>query len=243
VAAVLDAMRAGAGPQPRSPLLALCDASLAAEAAIDVALAAEQAICEPWVAHHISACVADDEMLFTSNSLPIRHVDNFCATTPLVLSNRGASGIDGIVHTAIGMALGCGTRCTLLVGDLATLHDLNALATLSKQSIQLVIVVLNNGGGGIFRFLPIASHDGVFSPFFDTPHDHDFRGCCQAFGIQYSCATTPAEFKAAFDEARAGSSPHVVEVDTSAADITATVGKLRSAASQAGHQAFEERAV
>ena len=104
------------------------------------------------------------QVLFASNSLPIRHLDSYCASTPLIFSNRGASGIDGIIHTAIGVALGSGSRCTLLVGDLAALHDLNALATLRATNAQLVIVVLNNRGGGIFTFLPIASHDDFFSP-------------------------------------------------------------------------------
>lgn len=129
------------------------------------------------------------QILFASNSLPIRHLDNFCATTPIVMSNRGASGIDGILHTGLGVALGSGSRSTILVGDLAALHDLNALATLRKTGAHLVVVILNNQGGGIFRFLPIASHD-IFSPYFDTPHEHDFASICEGFGLPYTVAPT-----------------------------------------------------
>ena len=80
--------------------------------------------------------------------------------------------------------------CTLLIGDLAALHDLSALMTVKKAGALLTIVILNNAGGGIFRFLPIASHEQIYSPYFDTPHDHDFGQCCEAFGIPYVHAAT-----------------------------------------------------
>ena len=100
----------------------------------------------------ISAVGAEDEAVFVSNSMPIRYLDMLCPVAPTVLCNRGASGIDGILHTAIG-ATGAGSRCTLSSVTF-TLHDLNGLSTLSNSNLPLVIVMLNNAGGGIFRFLP-----------------------------------------------------------------------------------------
>ena len=164
----------------------------------------------PWV----SAFPSENEVLFASNSLPIRHLDSFCPQLPPVLSNRGASGIDGILHTALGVSLGGVGRCTLLVGDLAALHDLNALASIRKASPPLTIVVLNNQGGGIFRFLPIASHADVYSPYFDTPHAHSFGECCAGFGLPYCAARTRGEFVSAIESARRDGGPYVIEVPT-----------------------------
>ena len=251
VACVLDALRGGLGSEllPRNPLLALCEASLAAEAALQQALADSDPaapISEPWVARRLCAALADadDELLFASNSLPIRHIDSYCAATPLVLSNRGASGIDGILHTAIGVALGSGSRCTLLVGDLATLHDLNALDTLGKTHAPLTVVVLNNHGGGIFRFLPIAGHDDVYSPYFDTPHAHDFAAFCRGFGIPHAHARTRSAFEAALADVRraaGGAGPCVVEVATDKEEGHALIGALRKAASHAALQSLAEK--
>lgn len=174
------------------------------------------------------------QLLFASNSLPIRHIDSFCASTPLVLSNRGASGIDGIVHTALGVALGSGTRCTLLVGDLAALHDINALAALRKANAPLIIVVLNNQGGGIFANLPIASHSDVFDPYFTTPHEHEFGSFCDGFGLPYKLATSADAFREAFHAARAaGAGPHVIEARTSIGETHAAGLALRRAAALA----------
>ena len=116
--------------------------------------------------------------------------------------------------TALGVSLGGVGRCTLLVGDLAALHDLNALASIRKASPPLTIVVLNNQGGGIFRFLPIASHADVYSPYFDTPHAHSFGECCAGFGLPYCAARTRGEFVSAIESARRDGGPYVIEVPT-----------------------------
>ena len=242
IASILGSLQYGLAdePIPLNPLLGLCAASREADAAVQRALSERSEISEAWVAHHICSVLtsagAEDDLLFVSNSMPIRYVDMFCASTPLVLSNRGASGIDGILHTAIGATLGSGGRCTLLVGDLATLHDLNGLASLSKTSLPLVIVVLNNAGGGIFRFLPIATHQDFYSPYFDTPHVHDFRGCCEGFGLPYTCATTVASFEASFERARRESGPHIIEVPTVMDAGYAMVETLKLAGRDAAQQ-------
>ena len=197
-------------------------------------------VSEAWVARHICAALtsssSEDEALFVSNSMPIRYLDMVCPTAPPVLCNRGASGIDGIVHTALGATLGCGGRCTLLVGDLATLHDLSALPTLGSSGLPIVVVVLNNGGGGIFRFLPIANHEDVYSPYFDTPHNHDFARCCEGFGLPYTCTRSKLEFEKAFEHARTVPGPHVIEVQTQMEAGHALVTALKGAVRDAAHQ-------
>jgi len=224
---------------------ALSSASNAAEKALQEAMSDsshDMPATETWVARKICSELTtsggvDDEVLFASNSLPIRHLDGFCSELPTVVTNRGASGIDGILHTAIGVAKGSVGRCTLLVGDLATLHDLNSLVTLKQTAVSLVAVILNNQGGGILRFLPIASHNDIYSPFFDTPHTHTFEGCCQGFGLPYTSTPSRAEFTAAFERARREGGPHVIEVPTNKEEGYAEAARLRAAAKVAAQTA------
>jgi len=122
--------------------------------------------------------------LVLGNSLPIRHADTFTRPMPArqaVVVNRGASGIDGQVSTAIGAAQATGARAVLLLGDLTLLHDLNALAA----ARHVTIVVLNNDGGGIFSWLPVAAAEDVFTPLFATPHGFSFRAAADMFGLSY----------------------------------------------------------
>ncbi|CAM9180863.1 unnamed protein product, partial [Discosporangium mesarthrocarpum] len=116
-------------------------------------------------------------------------------------ANRGASGIDGVVSSAAGYAAGLKAPVTLLIGDMATLHDLGSLHTLrclGSDVGPLTIVCVNNGGGGIFAFLPIAAHKDAFSPLFDTPHETTFEGVCKSLGICYRRVTTDKEFQEAY---------------------------------------------
>ena len=120
-----------------------------------------------------------------------------------VSMNRGASGIDGIISSAIGFAESTLKRTTLLIGDLATLHDLNAFHNLNspkrkKGALPLTSIIVNNDGGGIFSFLPIAKHgnDVGFEEFFGTPTSaFSFRKGAEAFGLPYEKASSYNEFK------------------------------------------------
>ena len=187
-----------------------------------------------------AAAERPERVLFVSNSLPIRHLDGACAHTPLVLSSRGASGIDGILHTAIGAAIGTPAGCTLLIGDLASMHDLNGLALLAQLKPSLVVVILNNSGGGIFRYLPIAQHADVYSPYFDTPHSLRFGQVCRGFGLPYELATDTAGFKRAYAAALAGRGPSVVEVITDKEENLRARDALCEAAAAAAQQMLSE---
>ena len=247
IPALLNAFTIGLARTPSlrpNPLLALCTASVAMDDAVATVLegtaSSKATLSEAGVARHLCSVLSSeiatgsDETFFASNSMPIRHVDMCCAHAPSVLCNRGASGIDGILHTAIGTALGGGGRCTLLVGDLAALHDLNGLASLSGSGLPLVVVVLNNAGGGIFRYLPIANHEDVYSPYFDTPHAHGFAKACEGFRLPYSQPQTLTDFEAAFAAARrAGGGPHVIEVLTDKEASHALNGVLKQAGAEA----------
>ncbi|CAN0099168.1 unnamed protein product [Scytosiphon promiscuus] len=136
-----------------------------------------------------------------------------------VASNRGASGIDGVISSAMGYATGLRAPVTLMIGDMATLHDLgslHALKELDEVCCPVTVVCVNNGGGGIFSFLPIADarHGDAFSPLFDTPHSTNFEGLCCSMGLKYRRATTKEEFRTAFLESQGiiSVSKHVFEI-------------------------------
>ncbi len=129
-----------------------------------------------------------EDLLFVSSSMPVREVDAFAPHRdgPLqVLGNRGASGIDGITSTAAGAALTTGRRVVAVVGDLALLHDSQGLAVLREPGIRVVLVVLNNDGGGIFHLLPIRDHEPAFTPYFATPHGRDLSHLAALYDLPH----------------------------------------------------------
>jgi 2-succinyl-5-enolpyruvyl-6-hydroxy-3-cyclohexene-1-carboxylate synthase len=96
--------------------------------------------------------------------------------------NRGVSGIDGTLATALGMSMALNVPATIVLGDLAMIYDLNAL-TLRPQTTQpITVIVLNDGGGSIFERLPIAHHAGVFGPYFRADHAFHFADVAHALG-------------------------------------------------------------
>ena len=182
---------------------------------LDRALAEETGLNEPLVARLVSREVAEGHGLVVASSMPIRDLDAFAATDGAgvpVAANRGASGIDGTVATAAGYAHGSGRPVTLLIGDLALLHDLNSLAML--RGLPVTVVVLNNDGGGIFSFLPVSEHKPFFEPFFGTPQGVGFESAATMFGLGYARPTSAEEFLAAYRAARSANSPSLIEVQT-----------------------------
>ncbi|MCA9981381.1 MAG: 2-succinyl-5-enolpyruvyl-6-hydroxy-3-cyclohexene-1-carboxylic-acid synthase [Anaerolineales bacterium] len=132
----------------------------------------------------------DDLNLIMGNSLPIRHLDQFGRPRKnawRVFGNRGASGIDGNTSTAVGIASATPNRPTLLItGDVTFYHDLNGLLAINHNQIHNIsIVLLNNGGGGIFNRLPVANHEPAFTPLFKTPHHLDFTHAAALFGLAH----------------------------------------------------------
>jgi len=127
--------------------------------------------------------------IMVSNSLPVRDVDAFAGRSNKrinVFSNRGASGIDGIISTSSGIKAGSKDPTFLIIGDLAFYHDINGLLSLKKYSLPLVIILLNNSGGGIFELLPIAKEKIDFQNYFKTPLEIDFKNIVSAFDGSYS---------------------------------------------------------
>ncbi len=157
------------------------------------------------VANVVSGMIPDGNGLFVSNSMPIRDMDMYAAvrkgTSIPVGTNRGASGIDGIVASAAGFARGVGQPTTLVIGDVALVHDLNSLLLVAKNPVPLVIIAINNAGGGIFSFLPIAAHTEIFEPFWGTPHNADFKAGATFAGLHYALAEKTQDFRTAYTSA------------------------------------------
>jgi 2-succinyl-5-enolpyruvyl-6-hydroxy-3-cyclohexene-1-carboxylate synthase len=107
----------------------------------------------------------------------------------LILGNRGGSGIDGVTSTALGVAWATGRPVTLLIGDLAFLHDVNGLMpreALERQGARLRVVVVNNDGGGIFDHLPASGYDPPFTEFIVTPHGRDLSKVAVFHGLPHA---------------------------------------------------------
>ena len=172
-------------------------------------------IAESFVAKHISKTKWQNRVLFLGTSLPIRHMDRYAQAgehVPLVVANRGASGIDGIISTAAGFALGIGESLVLVVGDMTFLHDINGLSFLKDIPTQIIIVVVNNQGNGIFATLPVVRSPEVFERYFKVPHQHNLKGASLVYGIEHQVAGTESEFEKLYAEALKSNQSVVIEV-------------------------------
>ncbi len=127
--------------------------------------------------------------LFLANSMPIRDADKFFPPSSFpgpVFGNRGVSGIDGNIATAVGIAQGMQKPLIALLGDLAFLHDMNSLALLSSAKHPICLIIVNNGGGGLFSFLPVYEKKEAFERFFASSHTFTFSDAASLFQISYA---------------------------------------------------------
>lgn len=170
-------------------------------------------LTEPLIAALLSDLVPEEHALVAASSMPVRDLNRHAATTGAALpvyANRGASGIDGTVSTAAGVAEGRDGPVTLLIGDLALWHDLNGLALLRDRPV--VVVVVNNDGGGLFHFLPIREHEEVFDPYFTTPHGRTFEDAAATFDLPHHRPETPPAFREVYQEACQSGASALIEV-------------------------------
>ena len=150
------------------------------------------------VAEAVARSLPAAGQLFASNSMPIRLLDLVMANRLAprrVLCNRGASGIDGVTSTALGVAAATGRPTLLFTGDLAFLHDLSGLLLARREAIALTIVVLDDDGGGIFSFLPVAEQvqSVAYERLFRTPHGVDLAHAAALFEVDYFPVASSSE--------------------------------------------------
>jgi 2-succinyl-5-enolpyruvyl-6-hydroxy-3-cyclohexene-1-carboxylate synthase len=217
-------------PAPDGWLAPWLEAEAAAQDAVEVVLAAHGEATEPGVARALTGALDEDVTLFVSSSMPIRDVEWYGhpASAHRVLANRGANGIDGIVSTALGVAAGGGRGGTVcLTGDLAFLYDAGGLlggpARAGAAGASCTFVVLDNGGGGIFSFLPQAAALPAerFEQLFGTPQSADLGVLCSAYGVPTTAVDRAVDVVPAVTSALAAGGVHVVIV--SVPDRTANV--------------------
>ncbi|MFO7446944.1 MAG: 2-succinyl-5-enolpyruvyl-6-hydroxy-3-cyclohexene-1-carboxylic-acid synthase [Ignavibacteriaceae bacterium] len=174
---------------------------------------------ESRVVDEILGMVPDNTRIMISNSMPIRDFDYFASKTSkhiTVYNNRGASGIDGITSTALGIAAEDPKPTVLITGDLAFYYDLNGLLAAGKYSIPLLIVLVNNNGGGIFEVLPISNYGKVFKEYFIAPHNLDFSKFVKAYNGNYYGIKSWEHFRKSFAGALNKKAFSVLEIKTDA---------------------------
>lgn len=149
----------------------------------------------PTVSRIVAESLKTSQNLVVSSSMPVRDLEWFggdCSRFQ-VFSNRGANGIDGVVATAIGVAIGTERPTFVLIGDVALLHDSSSLVALGSRDIELKIVVTDNDGGAIFHYLSQSSLVATekFEKLFGTPHGSDLVRLAEAHQITtFDCRTS-----------------------------------------------------
>ncbi|HTX44950.1 MAG TPA: 2-succinyl-5-enolpyruvyl-6-hydroxy-3-cyclohexene-1-carboxylic-acid synthase [Solirubrobacteraceae bacterium] len=177
----------------------------------------DQRLSEPLVAARLAAQLPARAILFTASSMPVRDLEEFAAARedpPRTLSNRGANGIDGTVSSAFGVAATAGGPVVLLIGDVALAHDIGGLLAARRLGLALTIVVVNNDGGGIFHFLPVAGETDAFEEHVATPHGLDFAHAAAFYGCEYERPQTAAELSGALGHAIAAGGTTIIEIRT-----------------------------
>ncbi|WP_106401518.1 2-succinyl-5-enolpyruvyl-6-hydroxy-3-cyclohexene-1-carboxylic-acid synthase [Actinocorallia populi] len=207
-------------------------ADQAAAAAVDKVLDEGDEVTEPRLARDLAASIPGGSLLFASASMPVRDLDQTMRPRRglRILANRGASGIDGLVSTAMGTALAHSGRSYALLGDLAFLHDQNGLVMGPAEPVpDLALVVVNNDGGGIFSLLPQASLRGSFERIFGTSHQVELAHIAAAHGIPYK----RLEKASGLSRAVAGEGLRIVEARTDREVNAALHVRMRQAAHDA----------
>jgi 2-succinyl-5-enolpyruvyl-6-hydroxy-3-cyclohexene-1-carboxylate synthase len=191
---------------------------LAAEAILGVL--ATSGCSEPAVAAELGVLLPREATLFVASSMPVRDIETFWPARPdppRVLCNRGANGIDGIVSSAFGTAAASDGPVLLLIGDVALAHDIGGLLAAKRLDLKLTIVLLDNGGGGIFDFLPIAEsamalREDLYTRHIATPTGLDFAQAAALYGLSHETVADIAAFRAALERALASPKSAIVEV-------------------------------
>jgi 2-succinyl-5-enolpyruvyl-6-hydroxy-3-cyclohexene-1-carboxylate synthase len=204
----------------------------------------DRELSEPSVADELGVLLPEEATLFVASSMPVRDIESFWpvrADPPRVLCNRGANGIDGTVSAAFGAAAGAagpagGARgpVVLLIGDVALAHDIGGLLAARRLDLKLTIVLLDNGGGGIFDFLAVSGasmartrgqrtaasaaareegeeHD-IYTRHVATPTGLDFAGAATLYGLSHVRVGDVQGFRTALEHALAGHESGIIEI-------------------------------
>ncbi|EEF15914.1 menaquinone biosynthesis protein menD [Actinobacillus minor 202] len=188
---------------------------------------------EASLAHHLQDVLAIGGHLFIGNSLFVRLVDALCKLPEgyPVYTNRGASGIDGLIATIAGIAKGTGQPTVGVIGDISALHDLNSIALLAQINQPTILFVVNNSGGAIFDMLPVDQR--AKEQFYRLSHNFEFGQVATMFGIEYIRPFTWADLRAKLKVAYGRKGVTIVEVKVNEQDGSSLYKSLIKQISQA----------
>jgi len=191
------------------------DAGKRASAAIAATLVSTP-MHEGHVVKALSNRMPDAGQAFIGSSMPIRAADSFWPLSrnqQRFYANRGASGIDGLVSSGLGVATGRDPAPTvLLLGDLSLYHDMNGLWAMQRHGVKATLVICDNNGGGVFDFLPQAEHPDVFEEIFVTPLNLDLSQVARLYGLVYSPVSDRSGLEPAIADAMSAPTPTMVVV-------------------------------
>jgi 2-succinyl-5-enolpyruvyl-6-hydroxy-3-cyclohexene-1-carboxylate synthase len=188
----------------------------------------DEALSEPRVASELGVLLPEEATLFVASSMPVRDIESFWPVRedpPRVLCNRGANGIDGTVSGAFGaLAAGAGP-VVLLIGDVALAHDAGGLLAARRLGLPLTIVAIENRGGGIFDFLPVAgselgrerpplseADEDLYTRHIATPTGLSLERLADAYGIGHERVSDVRGFRMALERALASGAAGIIEV-------------------------------
>ena len=180
-------------------------------------LAPSTPLTDGYIFSRITECLPRKSFCMLSNSFPVRDMamfGDFAGKEMYV--NRGAAGIDGITSTAIGLSAGLKKTGVLFTGDIAFLHDSNALLNAKLIDHPLVVIVLNNGGGTIFRMLPVFSLKDKYTEFFETPQSASIAALCRAHNVEHALVSRPEQLIQTFEKMILKNGLQVIECVTDA---------------------------
>ena len=159
--------------------------------------------------------IPEDGQILVANSMTIRDFDYFWfsgESRAVLYGNRGVNGIDGTISTALGLAVN-GRPTYLVTGDLSLFHDLNGLAVAKTHNLNLIIILHNNDGGGIFEYLP-QKGTKHFDYLFSTSQGLDYSGAAKLYGCSYIKISSPDELSSVLAKIGRESGVHIIEIPT-----------------------------
>ncbi len=200
--------------------------SLSAQANAVIEQTLEDHLSEARLAHYLPELLPENGQLFLGNSLILRLIDAL-AQLPAgypVYSNRGASGIDGLVSTAAGVITASGKPTLAVIGDLSALYDLNALSLLRQIRTPFALIVVNNNGGGIFSLLPTPEPER--ERFYQMPHDLHFSHAAEMFGLSYASPQDWGALKKTVNDIWRNRTSALIEINVPKSEGAETLKKL-----------------